>query len=44
MVVRTGGGGGFGDPALRERDAVRRDLARGYITAEAAARDYGFSE
>jgi N-methylhydantoinase B len=44
MIVRTGGGGGFGDPALRSRDAVRNDLARGYITPDAAARDYGFSE
>ena len=44
MIVRTGGGGGFGDPALRDRAAVRRDLACGYITPEAAKRDYGLPE
>lgn len=35
------GGGGFGDPKARDRQAVLDDLADGYITAEAAARDYG---
>jgi N-methylhydantoinase B len=44
MIVRSGGGGGFGDPAKRPREAVQRDVACGYITPEAAARDYGFSE
>jgi N-methylhydantoinase B len=44
MIVRSGGGGGFGDPANRSREAVLRDVACGYITPEAAARDYGFSE
>ena len=37
------GGAGYGDPALRETDLVKRDLARGYISAESAARDYGLS-
>ncbi|WP_273692339.1 hydantoinase B/oxoprolinase family protein [Ketogulonicigenium vulgare] len=37
----TSGGGGFGDPRLRDRDLVRRDLREGRIS-EAAARDiYG---
>ena len=44
MIVRTGGGGGFGDPALRDPTAVRRDVACGYVSREAAARDYGHSE
>jgi N-methylhydantoinase B len=44
MIVRTGGGGGFGEPALRDPAAVRRDVACGYVTPEAAARDYGYSE
>jgi N-methylhydantoinase B len=44
MITRSGGGGGFGDPAQRPREAVKRDLACGYITAEAAKRDYGLSE
>ncbi len=37
------GGAGYGDPAERSRDAIMRDLARGYISADAAARDYGLS-
>jgi N-methylhydantoinase B len=37
----TGGGGGWGAPAERDRDAVRRDVREGYISAEAARRDYG---
>jgi N-methylhydantoinase B len=44
MIVRSGGGGGFGDPAKRSREAVRRDVTCGYITPEAAARDYGYTE
>ena len=35
------GGGGFGDPARRSRDAIRDDVLDGYVTAEAALRDYG---
>ena len=37
------GGGGYGDPAERPRELLARDLARGYLTAEAARRDYGLS-
>ena len=38
------GGGGYGDPAERDTDAVRRDLALGYITGEEAAEVYGLAE
>jgi len=38
------GGGGHGDPAKRARDAIAEDLREGYVTAEAAARDYGYPE
>jgi N-methylhydantoinase B len=42
LSIRTGGGGGYGQPDARERDLVASDLADGYIT-EAAARDlYGY--
>jgi N-methylhydantoinase B len=42
-VVRgSTGGGGFGDPAGRDRAAVEADLADGDVSAEAAARLYGF--
>ncbi|KMO31383.1 hydantoin utilization protein B [Methylobacterium tarhaniae] len=38
--LETPGGGGFGHPAERDRDALKRDLRLGYVTPEAAARDY----
>jgi N-methylhydantoinase B len=41
VVSRSAGGGGFGDPAERAPDAVRRDLAAGYISSAAAAAIYG---
>jgi N-methylhydantoinase B len=39
-VIRceTGGGGGFGDPALRDPDLVRADRRTGLVTAEAPTR------
>jgi N-methylhydantoinase B len=37
---QTPGGGGYGDPRERDPDLVLRDVVRGYITAEDAARDY----
>ncbi|MBT5049524.1 MAG: hydantoinase B/oxoprolinase family protein, partial [Rhodospirillaceae bacterium] len=36
------GGGGFGDPKKRDPDAIKRDIAEGYVTPEGAKRDYGF--
>ena len=38
------GGGGYGDPADRDKAAVARDLANGYITAETAASVYGLNK
>ena len=40
----TPGSGGFGPPAERERAARGRDLLDGYVTAEAAVRDYGIAD
>jgi N-methylhydantoinase B len=40
---RTGGGGGFGDPLERDPERVREDVANGYVSREAAQRDYGLS-
>jgi len=40
ITVRTPGGGGYGDPRRRDPALVARDVARGYLTAEDAARDY----
>jgi N-methylhydantoinase B len=42
--LHTGTGGGWGDPARRDRDRVREDLQKGYITLEQARRDYGWDE
>ena len=41
VVMAFPGGAGYGDPKSRDKALVRRDLARGYISAETAARDYG---
>ena len=41
VEVRTPGGGGWGDPKERDPARVARDVARGYITADEAAADYG---
>lgn len=40
----TSGGGGRGDPPLRDRDAVRRDLREDRISAEAARDIYGLED
>jgi N-methylhydantoinase B len=37
----TAGGGGFGDPLLRDPIAVREDVADGYVSITRAAKDYG---
>jgi N-methylhydantoinase B len=41
VVLHTAGGAGFGDPLERDRDAVRHDVAEGYVSAERARADYG---
>ena len=40
LIFQVPGSGGYGDPALRDPEALRADLAAGYVTPEAAARDY----
>lgn len=44
MRIRTTGGGGFGDPRRRDRDAVRRDLVLGKISAQAAREIFGLDD
>jgi N-methylhydantoinase B len=41
FLLQTAGGGGYGDPKQRDRGAIARDIAEGYITAQAAKADYG---
>jgi len=43
VMLSLPGGAGYGSPADRDPALVRRDLARGYISPEAAARDYAMS-
>jgi len=38
---QLGGGGGWGDPLEREPQAVLEDVLDGYVSVEAARRDYG---
>lgn len=44
VMLALPGGAGYGDPSQRDLELVKRDLARGYITAETAQRDYGLSD
>lgn len=41
VTLSIPGGGGFGDPARRNPDAIRDDVLDGYVTGEGALRDYG---
>ena len=41
VVLRSAGGGGWGDPLLRTPEAVLADLRLGYITVEDAREVYG---
>jgi N-methylhydantoinase B len=41
ITLLTAGGGGHGDPRLRDPDAVREDIAEGYVSPAAARDVYG---
>ena len=41
--LTTGGGGGWGDPTMRDSAAIAEDVAEGWITPERAHADYGAS-
>ncbi len=43
IEAHTGGGGGYGPPEERDRALVLEDVANGYVTPEAALRDYGLT-
>ena len=44
VEVQLAGGSGYGDPRQRARRDVDRDVANGYVTPAAAAREYGGQE
>lgn len=41
VIVRTGGGGGWGDPLERDPEAVARDVEQGLVSPASARNDYG---
>jgi len=43
LVLELPGGGGFGAPAKRDRDALRHDLANGYIDEAGLLKHYGLT-
>jgi N-methylhydantoinase B len=43
VLIQTGGGGGYGDPRRRNRERVRTDVTRGYVSADAARDIYGMT-
>ncbi|HYK81097.1 MAG TPA: hydantoinase B/oxoprolinase family protein [Micropepsaceae bacterium] len=40
FLLQTAGGGGYGDPSKRAREAVLQDIAEGYVSKDAAAKIY----
>ena len=41
VIIKTGGGGGYGPAHERDPERVRRDVDSGYVTLEAARKEYG---
>src|SRR5262249_60699977 len=41
FLLQSAGGGGGGDPRRRDRAALARDVAEGYVSPDAAKKDYG---
>jgi len=42
IYLESAGGGGCGNPKMRDSEAIKRDIEEGTVTPEAAKRDYGF--
>ena len=40
----AGGGGGYGDPHLRDRDTLRREVRDGVVSPQAARDLYGLAD
>jgi N-methylhydantoinase B len=40
FLIQSAGGGGYGDPRERDRTAISRDVADGYVTLDAVQKDY----
>lgn len=44
LVIVTPGGGGIGDPAARDREAVAEDIGEGFVSETAAREKYDYTE
>ncbi len=44
ILVLTAGGGGYGDPKLRDSKRVKQDVLDGFVSIEAAREIYGYHE
>ena len=42
IMLNSAGGGGYGNPLERARELIEDDLRQGFVSPEAAARDYGY--
>jgi len=40
FLLQSAGGGGYGAPGAREGAALARDVAEGYVSQDAARKDY----
>jgi len=43
LTFGTAGGGGWGDPRQRDRKHIEQDIVAGFVSPEAARRDYGYA-
>ncbi|WP_374632364.1 hydantoinase B/oxoprolinase family protein [Ferrovibrio sp.] len=44
LILKLPGGGGYGEPNLRQREKILGDISAEYITADQAKQDYGFTD
>lgn len=44
LILQTPGGGGFGDPSARDKEAVKRDLSDGLISEESSMTVYQLNQ
>jgi N-methylhydantoinase B len=44
ICFRAPGAGGFGPPAERDPERLQEDVLNGYVSPEAARRDYGMAD
>lgn len=44
LILKTAGGGGYGDPMKRDRASIERDIDNGFLTKKQAKEMYGWKE